>query len=216
VFIDDGGNVQGNLLIDNNVITNVQRIGIVFDTGSTFNGNSFSAKITNNRVGIRADNTIDRVGKGTALGAGGENGIRIENRNQNGKNLNVLVQNNLIYNGSGVGGSLLNSSGLLIRTQNNATMSATVSGNTVNVDNLATSYGFNVQTTNGTANILCLDASGNTITAPGGGFNLAEVTGMLNIEQASTAALSSANGGASASVSSGTPQFGVACAAPPS
>ncbi len=218
VFVDDNSNISGTLTIDGNVITNVQRMGIVFDVGSTFNGANFAAKITNNRVGIRADNTIDRVGLGDALAAGGENGIRVENRNGNAKNLNILVSNNLVYNANGAAGSLLNSSGMLVRTQGTATMSATVTNNTVNVNNSSTSVGFNVQASGpaGSNSTTCFDASGNTITAPGGGFSLAEVLGALNVEQASAAALQSANSGTnSVTISAGSPNFGVACAAPP-
>lgn len=218
VFVDDNSNISGTLTLDSNVITNVQRMGIVFDVGSTFNGASFAAKITNNRVGIRADNTIDRVGIGDALGAGGENGIRIENRNGNAKNLNILVSNNLVYNGSGAAGSILNSSGMLIRTQGTATMSATTTNNTVNVSNSSTSFGFNVQSSGpaGSNSTMCFDGSGNSISAPGGGFTLAEALGTLNIEQASSAALQSANTGTnSVTIAAGSPTFGLSCASPP-
>ncbi len=215
VFIDDNANVSGTLTIDGNIITNVRRMGVIFDTGSTFNGANFAAKVTNNRIGIRADNTIDRVGTGTPLATGGENGIRIENRNGNAKNLNILVSNNLVYNGNGAAGSPLNNSGMLIRAQGTATISSTVTNNTVNVNTSSGSFGFNVQTANGTTETLCFDGSGNTITAPGGGFGLTEVNGTLNIEQASSAALATANGGASVSIVSGSPTFGVACAVPP-
>jgi hypothetical protein len=217
VFIDDNSNVSGTLTLDGNIITNVQRMGVVFDVGSTFNGANFAAKITNNRIGIRADNTIDRVGLGDALAAGGENGIRVENRNENAKNLNILVSNNLVYNANGAAGSLLNSSGMLIRTQGTATMSATVTNNTVNVNNSSASVGFNVQASGpaGSNSTLCFDASGNSITAPGGGFSLAEALGTLNVEQANSGALSAANGGASVTIAAGSPNFGVACATPP-
>ncbi|HEV2764506.1 MAG TPA: Calx-beta domain-containing protein, partial [Pyrinomonadaceae bacterium] len=225
VFIDDNTLVGNDattaidaddaIVIDGNVITNVQRTGIIFDVGGTSNPSNFAAKITNNRVGIRADNTIDRVGVGDALSPGGESAIRVENRNPNGKNLNILISNNLFYNGNGGAGSLLNGSGMLIRAQETATMSATVTNNTFNVNNSSTAAGINAQTTNGTTCTFCMDASGNTITAPGGGFSLAEVNGTLNIEQASSAALSAANGGASVSIATGTPQFGIACATPP-
>ncbi len=220
VFIDDNGNVNGAILIDSNIITNVQRNGIIFDTGSTFNGANFTAKITNNRVGIRADNTIDRVGIGTALSAGGESGIRIENRNSNTKNLNILVSSNLIYNGNGGAGSALNGSGIFLRAQNSATLSATVTNNTVNTNNSSTSNALRADTNfsaSGTAT-LCVDASGNSLTALSGAddISLGEIQGVLNIEQASLAALATANPGSTASTLSGSPQFGVACSTPPS
>lgn len=215
VFIDDASVISGPIVIDSNIITNVQRNGIVFDSGSTFSGSNFQAKITNNRVGIRADNTIDRVGIGTALSAGGEHAVRVEMRNTNAKDLNILISGNLFYNGNGGAGSPLNTSTMLIRSQGTATMSATVSNNTFNDNNSSSSFGINAQTTNGTTEVFCLDASGNTISAPGGGFNLAETNGTLNIEQASSAALSAANGGASVTIATGSPSFGVTCATPP-
>ncbi|MBV9928792.1 MAG: cadherin-like domain-containing protein [Acidobacteria bacterium] len=217
VFIDDNANISGPININNNVITNVNRMGIIFDVGQVFNGANFQAKITNNRVGIRADNTVDRVGVGTALAAGGENGIRVENRNNNAKNLNILISGNLVYNGNGGAGSPTNNSALLIRTQGTATMSGTVSSNTFNVNTSSSSDGINAQTTGptGSNSTFCLDASGNTITAPGSGIALSEVLGTLNVEQASSAALSSANGGASVTILTGSPSFGVTCATPP-
>jgi hypothetical protein len=218
VFIDDNANVSGTITIDNNIITNVRRNGIIFDTGATFNGANFAAKVTNNRIGIRADNTIDRVGTGTALAAtGGEHGLRVENRNGNAKNLNILISNNLVYNGNGGAGSALNNSGMLIRTQGSATMSGTVTNNTFNVNTSANSNGINGQTTGpaGSNSTFCLDATGNTITAPSTGIALSEVLGTLNVEQASLAALSAANGGTTTATVTGSPTFGVACATPP-
>ncbi|MFL6256369.1 MAG: beta strand repeat-containing protein, partial [Pyrinomonadaceae bacterium] len=219
VFIDDNGNVNGTIVIDNNIITNVQRNGIIFDTGSAFNGANYAAKITNNRVGIRADNTIDRVGIGTALSGGGESGIRIENRNSNAKNLNILVSNNLVYNGNGAAGSSLNGSGIFIRAENSATLSATVSSNTVNTNNSSTSNALRADVNfSPSANAtLCLDASGNSLNALSGADEivLSEIQGILNVEQASLAALASANPGSTASILSGSPSFGVTCATPP-
>jgi hypothetical protein len=228
VFIDDNS-IIGNdtdptvdaddeIVIEGNVITNVRRMGIIFDSGSAYNGSNYAARIVNNRVGIRADNTIDRVGIGSALSAGGESGIRIENRSTNAKNLNVLVQSNLVYNGNGAAGSSLNGSGIFLRTQNSATMSGTVTNNTVNTNNSSTSNALRADTnfSSGGNATLCLDASGNTLAAPDDEISLNEIQGILNVEQASLAALASANPGSTAVVDNGTPQFSVACAAPPS
>ena len=58
----------------------------------------------------------------------------------------------------------------------------------------------------------------NTLAAGAGTVNLNEINGTLNVEQASATALATANGipSGNVSITSGTPQFGVACAAPPS
>jgi hypothetical protein len=57
----------------------------------------------------------------------------------------------------------------------------------------------------------------NTLAAGAGTVNLNEINGTLNVEQASATALATANGIPSGNVAvGGTPQFGVACAAPPS
>jgi uncharacterized repeat protein (TIGR01451 family) len=242
VFIDDNS-IIGNdtnptpdaddaIVISNNVITNTRRTGIYFDSGSVYNGSNYTAKITNNCVGKGKTNPGDAtctgvdspVGIGTALSTGGENGIRIENRNWNAKNLNILVNNNFVRNGNGGSGSSLNGSGILLRAQNTATISATVTNNNVSVNNSSAPYGLradtNFHSTNPpvTANlqVLCLDASGNTLTAPAGGIALLEQEGTLNVEQ-SQSVLGTGNGNVSVSILGGTPQFSISggCAAPP-
>jgi uncharacterized repeat protein (TIGR01451 family) len=224
VFIDDNSIIgnDGNptidgddaIIISGNVITNLQRSGIMFDVGQVFNGSNFAAKVLNNRVGIDANNAIARVGVGDALAPAGEWAMLVENRNQNGKDLNILIQNNLFYNGNGGSGSALNNSGMLFRSQRSATLTGTVTGNTFNVNTSSTSYGVHVGTVNTGSPSVCFDASGNSISAPGGGFALTEAVGDLNVEQ-SQADLSSLNGGASTSILTGAPDFGVACSAPP-
>jgi hypothetical protein len=159
------------------------------------------------------------VGIGTALSGGGESGIRIENRNSNAKNLNILVSNNLVYNGNGAPGSSLNGSGIFIRAQNSATLSATVTSNTVNTNNSNNSNALRADTNFSAGNnaTLCLDASSNTLTSPvsADDINLNEIQGILNVEQASLAALAAANPGSTAVTTTGTPQFGITCATPP-
>jgi hypothetical protein len=225
VFLDDNS-IIGNdtnpaldaddaIVISGNVITNMQRSGIIFDVGQVFNGSNMAAKVTNNRVGIDASNVVSRVGQGDALAAAGEWSMLVENRNQNAKDLNILISNNLFYNGNGGAGSALNNSGMLFRSQRTATLTGTVTNNTFNVNTSSTSFGVNVGTVNTGTPFVCFDATGNTISAPGGGFALTEAVGDLNVEQASAAALSAANGGATVTVLTGAPDFGVACAAPP-
>ena len=105
-----------------------------------------------------------------------------------------------------------------LRTQNSATMSATVTNNTVNINDSSTANALRADTnfSAGGNATLCLDASGNTLNATGDDeISLNEIQGILNVEQASLAALASADPGSTAIVDNGTPQFGVACAEPP-
>jgi hypothetical protein len=221
VFIDDNTNVSGPIVVSGNTITNTVRAGIIFDIGSVYNGNSFTGKITNNTVGTDAA----PVGYGTVLSAGGESGIRVESRSQNAKDLNVLVSGNSVRNGNGAAGSALNTSGLFLRTQNTGTMSATVTNNNINTNTAANAFEINVNTNFGAGGTLCADigsggsaGQANTLAAGAGTIGLGEFLGTLNVEQASATALATANGipSGNVSITGGSPQFGVACAAPPS
>ncbi len=210
VFMDDNTNASGTIVIDGNQLSNIQRAGIFLDTGSIFNGASYNAKVTNNTVGTNAA----RVGIGTALSAGGESGVRIENRNNNGKSLNLNFSGNTVRNGNGGSGSALNTPGVLIRDQNSATTDATVTGNDIDTNTSNVVAELRVDTLTATS-ILCLDVNGNTLAGGASGvLAINESAGTLNVEQASAAAAATANNGATVTTT-GTPQFGVTCAAPP-
>jgi uncharacterized repeat protein (TIGR01451 family) len=213
VFIDDNTNVSaGTIVIDGNQMSNLRRTGIFFDISSIYNGSAVNAKITNNGVGTNAA----RVGTGNALSAGGESGVRIENRNPNGKNLNLNFSGNTVRNGNGGTGSTLNSPGVLIRGTNTNSFDATLTGNDIDTSSSNVIAELRVDTLSA-GSTLCLDANGNTISAGAGQIALNETAGALNVEQASAAALATANGIPAANVTtSGTPQFGTPpCANPP-
>lgn len=210
VFMDDNTNASGTIVIDGNQLSNIHRAGIILDTGSIFNGASYNAKITNNTVGTAAA----RVGIGTALSAGGENGIIVTNRNNNAKSLNLNFSGNTVRNANGGAGSTINTAGVLIRDQNSATTDVTVTGNDIETNTSNAVAELRVDTLTGTS-ILCLDVNGNTLAGGAAGLiAINESAGTLNVEQASAAAVTTANNGA-AVTTSGTPQFGVTCAAPP-
>lgn len=210
VFLADSTSVSGTIVIDGNQITDVKRSGIVFDISNVYSGSNVAAKITNNTVGTNAL----RVGTGNALSAGGENGINIQNRNNTGKNLNLNLSGNSVRNGNGGSGSTINTAGVLIRDQNSATMDATVTGNDIETNTSNAVAELRVDTLTATST-LCLDVNGNTLAGGASGLiAINESAGALNVEQASAAAVTAANNGATVTTS-GTPQFNVTCANPP-
>lgn len=215
VFIDDNSVVSGPIVIEGNTITNVQRTGIIFDVGSVFNGSNFTAKVINNIVGTDAT----PVGLGTALSAGGESGIRVENRSKNAKQMNILVSGNSVRNGNGGMGSSLNTSGIFIRALDAANLQATVTGNNVStLSSIAQEIRADVNNPSsgaGTA-VTCVDISGNTLALGSGTIVFNQITGTLNVEQSSTANAASVNGIPAGNVTtSGSVNFGVTCSAPP-
>ncbi|HEX8560198.1 MAG TPA: PxKF domain-containing protein [Pyrinomonadaceae bacterium] len=211
VFIDDNTNVAGSIVIDGNHLSNVQRAGIVLDVSNIFNGGNVAAKVTNNTVGTSAA----RVGLGTALSAGGELGVSIQNRSANGKSLNLNFSGNTVRNGNGGSGSALNTPGVFLRAQNSASMSATLTGNDIETSTSTTVAELRVDTSVGSPT-LCLDVNGNTLDGGAGRVALNQTSGAFNVEQASAAAVAAANGVPAGNVTvAGSPQFGVACAAPP-
>ena len=211
VFMDDNTNASGTIVIDGNQLSNMQRSGILLDTGTVFNGASYNAKITNNSVGTAAA----RVGLGTALSVGGESGILVTNRNNNAKNLNLNLSGNTVFNANGGAGSAISTAGVLIRDQNSATTDATVTGNTIETNTSSVVAELRVDTQSATS-FLCLDVSGNTLAGGASGLiALNRLAGSTyNVEQASAAAVTAANNGATVTAS-GSPAFGISCAAPP-
>jgi uncharacterized repeat protein (TIGR01451 family) len=211
VFIDDNTNVSaGTIVIDGNQLSNIRRSGIFFDISSIFNGSNVAAKITNNTVGTAGA----RVGTGNALSAGGENGVRIENRNPNGRSLNLNFADNIVNTGNGGAGSATNTAGVFLRVLNTNSFSATLTNNNVDT-NTSNAVAELIAITQNAGSTLCLDATGNTFAGGAAGLiTLNETAGALNVEQASAAALTAANNGA-AVTTTGTPNFNIACAAPP-
>lgn len=204
-------NVSGTILVDGNNLTAVQQGGVLLDMSNAGVGLSpIAAKITNNVFGTNAA----RIGAGGSS-VTGHSGIRVQRRTDNSPAANVLVSNNTVRAGNGTGGSALNSPGIFLRTQNVASMDVTVTGNDVDTNTAATVAEMRVDASN-LNSTLCLDANGNTLAGGSGLIALTEAAGaFLNVEQATAAALATANGIPAANVTqSGTPNFGVACAAP--
>lgn len=155
--------------------------------------------------------TANRIGQAAPLwtaGNGSANAILLQA--QNSSVLTTLVDNNVVDG---------NTSFELTRVRaiNTATLNATVTNN-----NLEDTVGAHVEfdasagTGTATAGTVCLNISGNTVPAAGVGvIRLAEATlGVLNVTQASTADVATANNGATVTVT-GTPQFGQpACQTP--
>lgn len=211
IFASGATNVSGTVVVNGNNLTAVQQGGLLLDLANTGAGLSpVSAKITNNVFGTNSA----RVGAGGAS-VTVHSGIRVIRRVDGSPSANVLVSGNTVRNGSGSAGSALNSPGIFLRTQNTASMDVTATGNDVETNTSGVVAEVRADTVNATST-LCLDANGNTLAAGSGLISLTEGTGVLNVEQASAAALATANGIPAGNISpvSGSPNYGVACAAP--
>jgi hypothetical protein len=220
IFIDNNSNVPGTIVVDGNSVTNSQQGGMLLDINNTGAdaGTGVAAKIINNVFGT------DAAPVGVNSSPTTSYGIRVERRTHNGPPANVLINNNSIRNGSATCGGTcatsLNGAGIHIRTKANDSMSATVTNNNVTTFTsghsemrLETNENEGQPVVNPTG---CVDANGNTLAGGAAGvISLFEQNGSLNIEQASAAALSAANGGATVTIGAGTPSFGVACSTPP-
>ncbi|HEX8474956.1 MAG TPA: PxKF domain-containing protein [Pyrinomonadaceae bacterium] len=198
VFIDDNTNVAGTINIHGNTITNTRRTGIFLDMAN-LPGTSVNARITNNNLGT----------SGAPVGQSNESGITIERRRTGGTSGNVLVDGNTVVNNS----TTATATSVFARSQNNTNFTVTVTNN--NLTNLGTASEIRVDST-GTST-LCSDITGNTLDSNTGTIRLNEAaTAPHNVEQASASALATANGISSGNVFlTGTPNFGVSCAAPP-
>ncbi|HEX8501085.1 MAG TPA: immunoglobulin-like domain-containing protein [Pyrinomonadaceae bacterium] len=207
IVLDDSTNVSGTVVIDGNQLTNIQRDGVVFNMTSIFNGSNVAAKITNNTIG----NAGGRVGiAGTGVG-----GVRVENVNNNSKNLNLNFSGNTVRNGNGGAGSALNTPGVFIRSQNTAGVAATLTGNDIETSTSGVVAELRVDASSNSP-VVCLDANGNTLEAGNGRIALNRSAGALDVEQTSATALASANGIPAGNVTvTGAVSFGIACAAPP-
>ncbi len=210
ILVSAATNVSGTILVDGNNVTATQQGVLLLDMLNTGVGLSpIAAKVTNNTFGTNAS----RVGLGGSL-ATNHFGMRIQRRVNGSPAANVLISNNSVFNGSGAAGSVLNSPGVHLRTQDTATMDVTMTGNNIDTSTTGAVGELRVDTTSA-GSIHCLDANGNTFPAGAAGLiELREAAGALNVEQASAAALSTANGGVTVTTPAGTPNFGITCAAP--
>lgn len=217
IFLDGATALSSTILVDSNVLTNVQQGGMKIDMANTGTGASaVNAKITNNQFG----------NAGGSVGIGGTSvtvlsGIVVERRRNNPPNGNVLISGNTVRNGSGTSGNTLNAPGIFARTKGNGNMSVTATGNNVdtNVTGGVAEMRFDTNA-NDVGDIVaptqCDDISGNTFPAGASAIiDINEVNGTHNVEQASAAAVTAANGGSVSVTADAGVSFGVTCAAPP-
>ena len=224
VFIDDAANVPNTIVIDSNTITNTQQGGILLDIANTGAPSStVNGKITNNCVGkIRTGATCGGADAPVGAGAGLANGrgIAVERRRNNSLAGNVLISGNTIRNGAGQSAGALNTPGIFVRTKANANLSATITNNSVDT-NLVGAAEMRLDTNaNDAGDIVaptqCDDITGNAFPAGAGAIiDINETNGTHNVEQASAAAVTAANGGSVVVTNDAGVSFGVACAAPP-
>ncbi len=171
--------------------------------------------VRNNNIGLLAGYEGLIGGDLTKTGAQRE-AIDIQTRGEVTRTLNLLLSGNNVRANTSV-----NVVNLEVNIDNgtpgNLTMHSTVTGNTFKNDDLLGSAELIARPRDaGAVTTLCLDMSGNVLDSGNGQIDLNE-TGVLNVEQVSSAALASANGipGANVLVTGGAPSFGVTCFAPP-
>jgi len=218
VLINNQANVPNTINIDDNTLSNVQQGGIFLDMANTGAvASNINSRIVNNCIGkLRVAGLCTGVDAPVGSGVGITNGrgIGIERRIVGLKQANVLVDGNTIRNGVGLAGSLLNSPGVFARAQNDTVSSITLTNN--NIDTNFTGGVAEVRLdTSGTAT-QCDDINGNIFPAVALAIiDINEALGSThNVEQASAAAVTAANGGVTVTPDAGV-AFGVACAAPP-
>jgi hypothetical protein len=167
---------------------------------------------TNSELIIR-NNVIGQLAGFEGQVGGIREAIDVQNRGEVTRTLNIAVTNNNVRTTSSVWAVNLEVN-IDNATPGNLTTHATVTGNTIR--NTGTGDELIARPRDaGAVTTLCLDMTGNTLDSGAGVITLDE-TGVLNVEQASAAALAAANGIPGGNVSvSGSPSFGVACASPP-
>lgn len=218
VFIDDQANVPTTVIIDNNTLSNIQQAGINLDMNNTGAAASdVAARIINNCIGkLRVAGLCTGadapVGSGVGIASG--RGITVERRQTGAKQANVLIDGNTIRNGVGLAGSLLNSPGVFARAQADTNSSITLTNN--NIDTNFTGGVAEVRLDSAGTATQCDDITGNIFPAVALAIiDINEAVGSThNVEQASAAAVTAANGGVTVTPDAGV-AFGVACAAPP-
>ncbi|HEX7317142.1 MAG TPA: Calx-beta domain-containing protein [Pyrinomonadaceae bacterium] len=220
VFVDGNTDTNGTININNNIVANAQQSALHLDMANA-TGGGVDAKVTGNCFGKlgtpgNCSGADAPVGQGSNSNVTLQNAARVFRRRIGGQPANVLFSNNVIRNGNaGSAVTTRNGAGLYTRTEADTTMSITVSNN--NVDTLNTNPDIFVESISPTVGdpntqTMCADLNGNAVN--GGSISLTESEGTLNVEQASSAAVSAANGGATVNVT-GAVAFGITCATPP-
>jgi len=171
--------------------------------------------VRNNQIG-QLTGFEGQVGGDAALAGAQREAIDIQNRGEVTRTLNLLLSGNNVR--ANTSANVVNLEvNIDNATPGNLTTHATVTGNTFKNDQAGGSPELIARPRDaGAVTTLCLDMSGNTLDGGAGQIDLNE-TGVLNVEQASQAALATANGIPSGNVliTGGAPTFGVVCSPPP-
>ena len=218
VLLNNQANVPNTVNITDNTLTNVQQGGILLDMANTGAvASNVNSRIVNNCIGkLRVAGLCTGADAPIGLSTGLANGrgIAVERRTAGAKQANVLIDGNTIRNGAGQAGSLLNGPGVFARAQNDTVSSITLTNNNIDTNFTGGVAEVRLDTT-GTAT-QCDDITGNVFPAVAlAVIDINEAVGSThNVEQASAAAVTAANGGVTVTPDAGV-AFGVACAAPP-
>jgi uncharacterized repeat protein (TIGR01451 family) len=201
-----------DLIIENNTIDRLPgREGIFVDIREDATNSELI--IRNNSIG----NLAGFLGQVGGNGATDREAIDVQVRGETAKTFNLLMTGNNVRSNTTFPTGNVN-----LEVNNDAgseaaaiSLQATVTSNT-----LINAGGFpelTARTRGGdTGGSICLDMNGNTLDAGAGQIQLNEDGGPVNVEQASQAALATANGIPSGNVIfTGSPNYGVGCSAPP-
>src|ERR1044072_7592950 len=207
----NSGTSHASYNILNNTFSNVMLTAstgeglLSFSADGTVSGNSFAMNMTGNTISGVGSAATTCGGGGTAcLGplnailifiddAAGVPGTIIVDRNNvtNTQQGGMLVD--ISNNGPG-SGSLLNGGGIHARTKANDNLSVTITGNTVDTSGAAPEMRIETNANDAgdiTTPTMCDDVTGHKLTAGGSAvIDINEVNGTMNIEQASSAAVS--------------------------
>ena len=220
VFIDDYTIVSGTIYILNNNVTNVRRQGLYLDIGRGATNPVANGSTGSNVNAVVSGNTFGS--DAAPAGLAGQPGAEILSRclapggvfTACGKTDNVLFENNTVVNNSP---SATTTATVYAHSEDDVNFQLTARNNSF-IRNQGAGEEFMARTAFpvGGGNTMCLDMTGNGIQSPGTIVLREENGTTLNVEQASSAALTSANNGAAVTTPVNAPQFGVACATPPS
>jgi uncharacterized repeat protein (TIGR01451 family) len=209
--VDDPGGFT-NITIDGNTANNVTYVGntreFVFVDYRAASGPN---------PGARGGNVTIKNNNWNMPTSGAQQAIELRFRQTIASTVNVLVDNNGNgVNVNGVTGATTNTGAdfLDIDVEVSNTVNATVTNNKFTNPNGAPGGAISV-TTEAAGSMMCVDIRSNNLSAAGNTIKLDETAGTMNVEQASAAAMGTANGGATVNVT-GTPTFGAGnCAEPP-
>ena len=185
------------LLIENNSATNITYTGL----NREFIFIDYRANASGGNITIR-NNSFNMPSSGT------QQLMELRFRQVNASTVNVLVSGN-----TGTGNTAV--AFLDIDAEDAANVSTTINNNSFTNSNGTPGSSIALASEDAGAT-MCANISGNTLSGAGNTIDLNATAGVMNITQASQAALSAANGGAVVSLSIPPPTFGApACTTPP-